>query len=643
MSHVLPHPQSDPVHRFHIPVMGTGFTIDTPLKVARYGISSVVSLVDDVLIEQVRRRLADLAGTPCTPIADGEDDARARRITAYLDLMHDAVQDQVARLRAAAFTAGSELSRYYELLPDSPLRSLYEKMLAAADPDERARLQEELRARVVPGGIDVNIMTKLDRAQLRGGQALGPLFSDALSALRGYANSKVRSSLVLSAGLNRRLFSYLREFTDFLPDDGGDLKKRIVLKVSDFRSAMVQGKLLARDGLWVSEFRVESGLNCGGHAFGGAGALLGPILEEFARERAGLTDQLYTMWRGGLEKLGRPVPSDPPPLRITVQGGLGTAEETELLRRRYGVDGVGWGSPFLTVPEVVNIDAENLARVLAAGEDDVQLSQGSPLGVPFWSLRDSVSEKARRRRIAEGHPGSACPKGYLVANTEFTRAPICTASRAYQRRALQQLAATDLDDTVRADRTEAITAKACICHDLAGSATVPMGIDPDATTAICCGPNTVYFKQATGLKEMVDHIYGRATLPLAAGRPHMLLKELSLHLDRLRGELERRRRGLAEDGSRPAEIRANLAAGIVHYRELAEQLVRGQREEFTARLEKLRADLDAIGFAAKIVSGPVPAPGPACSDPFSTAPTGTRLSAPTRTAVASGQASSGDR
>ena len=32
----------DPVHKFYIPVMGTGFTTDTPLKVARYGISSVV-------------------------------------------------------------------------------------------------------------------------------------------------------------------------------------------------------------------------------------------------------------------------------------------------------------------------------------------------------------------------------------------------------------------------------------------------------------------------------------------------------------------------------------------------------------------------------------------------------------------------
>ncbi len=41
------------MHTFSIPVMGTGFSIDTPLRVAQYGISSVISLVDDVLIEQM--------------------------------------------------------------------------------------------------------------------------------------------------------------------------------------------------------------------------------------------------------------------------------------------------------------------------------------------------------------------------------------------------------------------------------------------------------------------------------------------------------------------------------------------------------------------------------------------------------------
>ncbi len=593
MSQAHAHPLTDSVHRFFIPVMGTGFTIDTPLKVARYGISSVVSLVDDTLIEQVRRRLAAGLGAECTPIEDNDEDARARRITAYLDLVHDQVQEQVERVRSAAFTAGSEISRYFEMLPESPLRSLYESMRQCADPEERARLQDELRARITPGGIDVNIMTKLDRVRARGAAA-GPLFSDALSALRGYASSRLSSSVVLSAGLNRRLFAYLREFPDFLPDDAGHLRKRIILKVGDFRSALVQGRLLARDGLWVSEFRIESGLNCGGHAFGGSGALLGPILEEFARERARLADELGSLWRSGLAKLGRQAPADPPPVRITVQGGIGTAEETALLQERYGVDGTGWGSPFLTVPEVVNIDAEHLARILAAGENDVHLSAASPLGVPFWCLKESDSERERRRRIALGKPGSACPKGFLAANTEFTRAPICTASRAYQRRALQQLETAELADDERTDRAEAITAKACICHDLAGSATVPMGIDPKARTAVCCGPNTVYFEKVSQLAEMVDHIYGRARVPLAAGRPHMLLKELTLHVDRLKENLERRRKGLSTEAVNPAAIRANLAEGIAHYRELAARLVEDQRSEFSARLEQLRADLDAL-------------------------------------------------
>ena len=41
-------------HKFHIPVLGLGYSIDTPLKVARYGISSVVSVVDDELTERMR-------------------------------------------------------------------------------------------------------------------------------------------------------------------------------------------------------------------------------------------------------------------------------------------------------------------------------------------------------------------------------------------------------------------------------------------------------------------------------------------------------------------------------------------------------------------------------------------------------------
>ena len=55
MGNLMPYTDNKSVHTFHIPVMGTGFTIDTPLHVARYGISSVVSLVDDMMIEQMRK------------------------------------------------------------------------------------------------------------------------------------------------------------------------------------------------------------------------------------------------------------------------------------------------------------------------------------------------------------------------------------------------------------------------------------------------------------------------------------------------------------------------------------------------------------------------------------------------------------
>lgn len=108
--------------------MGTGFTIDAPLKVARFGISSVVSLVDDTLIEQMRRSISAEHGEPCVPIDDHAEDARASRITAYLDLLDALVQRQIARVREAAFEKGSEIVRYFEMLPPSPRRELYHRM-----------------------------------------------------------------------------------------------------------------------------------------------------------------------------------------------------------------------------------------------------------------------------------------------------------------------------------------------------------------------------------------------------------------------------------------------------------------------------------------------------------------------------------
>src|SRR5512136_904872 len=91
-------------HTFFIPVMGTGFTIDTALKVGRYGITSVLSLVDDRFIEQMRKVHCARAGEPYEPITERDEDPRARRITAYLDLLGRLLERDTAALRAEPFT-----------------------------------------------------------------------------------------------------------------------------------------------------------------------------------------------------------------------------------------------------------------------------------------------------------------------------------------------------------------------------------------------------------------------------------------------------------------------------------------------------------------------------------------------------------
>lgn len=576
--------------------MGTGFMIDAPLRVAKYGISSVISLVDDILIEQMRKFHCQQEGEPYVEIGNGEEDARARRITVYLNLLDRLVRRQVEALQASSFEPGSEITRYYEMLPEGPLADDYRAMLAAGDLGERTLRQERLRLLAVPGSIDVNIMAKGDRDLYRDGQKLPPRFSDASAALRGFAQSELTSSIVFSAGLNPRLYSYAAEFADFLPDPEGRLKKKIVLKVSDFHSAAVQGKFLAKRGLWVSEYRVESGLNCGGHAFATKGLLLGPILQEFHDKRDELIAQLHATYSKALLGHDRTVGTTPLAVRITAQGGIGTAEEDLLLRDLYGLDGTGWGTPFLLVPEVTNVDDEHLQKLCAASNGDVYLSDSSPFGLPFWNLRTSASEEIRRRRIDENHPGSPCSKGFSkLFNTEFSATPICVASREYQKLKLAQLDGMDLPEAQRAALRAAVLAKSCICHDLAGTATRKRGIDPAATPAVCPGPNIVNFTRVATLPEMVGHIYGRSSLLNGSPRPHMFLRELALYVDHLRSELAKEKIGLASHpGGYFEEFAANLLSGVAYYHGVSKGLPGAQQSHFIDELDILRGEVQGL-------------------------------------------------
>ena len=86
-------------HNFHIPVLGLGYTLDSPIKVAPYGISSVVSLVDDVLMEQLREFYSEKFDLPFKAISDKVEDFRAKRITSYLNMMDEIVGKKVADLK----------------------------------------------------------------------------------------------------------------------------------------------------------------------------------------------------------------------------------------------------------------------------------------------------------------------------------------------------------------------------------------------------------------------------------------------------------------------------------------------------------------------------------------------------------------
>jgi len=584
-------------HSFHIPVMGTGFTIDTPLRVAKYGISSVIPLVDDVLVEQVRKFHCEKHGEPYEEITNSDQDARALRITAYLNLVDRLVKPQVEELQASPFEDGSEITRYFEMLPETPLKRAYDEMLATTDPEAKARMQEDLRRHAVPGSIDINIMTKLDRDIYWDGKKLPAEFADAMAALRGFANSTLNSSVVFSAGINQRLYTYAATFDDFFPDNNGELKKKIILKVSDYRSASIQGRFLAKRGLWVSEYRIESGLNCGGHAFATDGYLLGPVLEEFKEKRQELTETLHATYTKVLADRGWSVNNEPHEVGITVQGGITTALENEFLLRYYRVDRTGWGTPFLLVPEVTNVDNAHLEKLLAATDGDVYLSDSSPLGIPFWNLRTSASEEARRQHIREGKPGSPCLKGAARLNTEFTDIPICPASRVYVKRKLKHLPEEGLSAEQLAAVEESVLRKSCICHDLGGGTALKYGIDPAATPSICCGPSILDFSKISTLEEMVAHIYGRLSLLANNERPHMFIKELMLYIDHLREETKNFRLRLSF--RTPAyfnKFKKNLLAGIEYYQRLGGEFIEEQRKQFLADLKVLQDELERLAL-----------------------------------------------
>ncbi|MEI8059072.1 MAG: hypothetical protein WCG67_02845, partial [Ferruginibacter sp.] len=549
-------------------------TIDTPVKVAHFGISSVISIVEDSLLEDMRKYYCGLYQLPYTAIAIADSDYRAKRTTAYLNVINEVVKLKMATLKEQPFQLGNDIMKYILLLPDeSPLKLLYQKMESAKTDEEKATFEKELRNNIGAGAIDVNIMSKVDKDNFAKDGSVMPLgSSDALASLRGFAESDLHSSVIFSAGYNPRLYAYLEHFADFYPNKNNYLKKKVILKVSDYRSAVTQGKLLAKKGIWVSEFRIESGLNCGGHAFATDGLLLGPIMEMFKLNRAALALELYTICNEVLATKGKNTFISIPDLRITVQGGIGNSNENNFLLKHYLANGTGWGSPFLLVPEATNVDKETLHQLATAQPEDYYLSHASPLGIPFNNFRKSSSEKQKFNRIENGKPGSPCSLKMLLSNTEFTKHPICTASRQYQRLKIAQLKNEALPKADFEEQYDKITEKVCLCTGLGASALLNSHIEPKhhiKTVAICPGPNLAFFSGIFSLQQMVDHIYGRTNILNSLERPNLFVNELKLYVDYLKKEITTNLHSLNNNKIRYFKtFQTNLLEGVNYYKKL---------------------------------------------------------------------------
>jgi hypothetical protein len=269
-----------------------------------------------------------------------------------------------------------------------------------------------------------------------------------------------------------------------------------------------------------------------------------------------------------LVKRGLPEFEQDFPVRITVQGGVGTAEEHKFLMEHYGADSIGWGSPFLLVPESTNVDSETLELLKNAGEDDYYLSGISPLGVPFNNLRGNSKDREKEAFIAAGTPGSLCPKRHLALNNEFGDVALCTASRKYQELKINEISASEMTAEEKDEAIKSVMEKACICVGLGTPALINNNLDmkvEGAGVSICPGPSLVSFDKTYSLQDMVAHIYGKIDLLAGVERLHFFVRELKMYADELFRGVSKVKETDEKQKNYLAEFRKNMLEGIEYY------------------------------------------------------------------------------
>src|SRR5690606_38589327 len=105
------------LHTFHIPVMGLAYTIDSPIRVAQFGISSVISIIDDDLMEKMNAFYSKKFDIPYQEISQKAQDYRAERITSYLNLVDSIVKEKFSKFKTELSESKLALENFIATLP----------------------------------------------------------------------------------------------------------------------------------------------------------------------------------------------------------------------------------------------------------------------------------------------------------------------------------------------------------------------------------------------------------------------------------------------------------------------------------------------------------------------------------------------
>ena len=314
-----------------------------------------------------------------------------------------------------------------------------------------------------------------------------------------------------------------------------------------------------------------------------------------------LNDIIQDVLNQELLNQNRTIPTNGLAIEITAQGGVGTEEEHTFLLDHYNLDSVGWGSPFLLVPEATTVDENTLKKLATAKENDLYLSDVSPLGVPFNNLRDNTKDNEKQTKIDKGRPGSSCPKKFVALNKEFKETGICTASREYQFLKIKQLESQELPHEEFQKEFNKIVVKSCTCVGLGTSTLLAYGLDTKVEgkgVSICPGPNMAYYSKVMSLENITDHIYGRANMVSSVDRPNLFVKELHIYMDYLKNKLEESKMTMTKKEEKYLlTFTNNMKTGVSYYQNLFDNVkdaFNTMKSSVLCELEKSEVALNQI-------------------------------------------------